>query len=687
MKTFNRINTVCLLLLVVSTPSLAWEVNTHRAIDRCALTTECGGQNKARSLHAFAADAGITDESYEYEVFEEYGPTTYFDYILTGEGGLLWGKGGISAWNQSFSSYGYQSLIEAGTILEDSQAPDTYHEWYDTSLWEAAYGRYNNHYADAQNGWKGLTYGVSDTDAITWAESWATNRYNYTSALEYYKKGFTESDEDQRRKYRAKMLVSVGFLLHMLNDMNVPAHMRDDSHPEGDIFEKWMRGGDSGKNAGGFKIIGSVLDPNVDRDILSAVSGAVPFKYSSSSSFRKFYENEGLFTGVNFYSKDTISVSFGLAQKYFSYRPTISEVNLYTGDSVGFVTSNSPDLLTGHKKLAMVHATKIWNKYGDQVSTDYKYGMRFNNDNSVYIDNGINLIPRAVANAEGFINYFFRGRTKASMTGNTLSIKNISDPSLVASPQTVTFKSGGTFWIYYETYKRVAKYLHYINLPNDLTVGESVSIDLSPYLNTSVQADSGETLKLTVLFEGDIGAEKGLSVAIAKKLTNDAKLYSAKITLKNYDQTLKTWNNGVQTGEGFSFWEGPVSFSEEGKYHVYSGIWDQGEPGTNWGGNIMVEIDSDTNRVIDFSAQNIATWDCGPDIGQVTGRDESIEGPKPGKEIYRVYNTSGIYSVSGISVCSDYITNMDFKWGCPGFDDVLISYSCNDSTYLKIEIW
>ncbi len=521
METFNRITTVCLLLLALGTSSLAWEVNTHRAIDRCAMTTECGGQNKARNLHAFAADAGITNESYRYEMFEEYGSYTYFDYIVNGEGGLLWGQGGISAWKQSFSNYGYQNLIEAGTILEDSQAPDTYHEWYDTGIWESAYGRYNNHYADAQNGWKELTVGVSETDAITWAESWGTNLYNYDRALEYYKKGFTETKEDDRKKYRAKMLVSVGFLLHMLNDMNVPAHVRDDSHPEGDIFEKWMRGGEKGNDAGGFKIRGSVLD-NVDSDILSAVNSAVPFKYSSSTSFRKFYENEGLFTGKNFFSKDTFF--FGGES---GYEPRMSQVNLHTGEGIGYITSNSPNLVTGHNKLGMMRQHKIWRADDLTPTTIYLFSMRLNNDNSVYIDNGINLIPRAVANAEGFINYFFRGRTKASMTGNTLNIKNISDPTLVAEPETVTFKSGGTFWIYYETYNREAKYLYYLSLPSDLAAGDSVSIDLTTYLeNPSVQADIGEAKKITVFYDGTIGEEKGHSVAIAKKLIDADVLFS-----------------------------------------------------------------------------------------------------------------------------------------------------------------
>jgi hypothetical protein len=165
------------------------------------------------------------------------------------------------------------------------------------------------------------------------------------------------------------------------------------------------------------------------------------------------------------------------------------------------------------------------------------------------------------------------------------------------------------------------------------------------------------------------------------------KLYWAEIKLMDYTETLNTWNNGTQEGDGNMFYKGPVTLSEDGRYHTYSGIWDEGYTGTNYGGNIAVVIDTDTDSVVEFSAQNVETWNCGPEIGDIIGRNESLEGPKPGNAIPLVDNSSGVYRVSGANVCPNYITDLTFKWGCTGFEDVLVSHACKDTTYLQIEIY
>jgi hypothetical protein len=66
------------------------------------------------------------------------------------------------------------------------------------------------------------------------------------NALEYFKEGFVSKQLDERRRYQAKMLVSVGHILHLMNDMNVPAHTRNDAHPNGDALEVWARGWNDG---------------------------------------------------------------------------------------------------------------------------------------------------------------------------------------------------------------------------------------------------------------------------------------------------------------------------------------------------------------------------------------------------------------------------------------------------------
>jgi len=132
-----------------------WETTTHRAIDRKAI-------GNSINLSKFIENSKI-DTNYKYiqEKFEGYraenGDTyTYKDYITKGE------EGGISDWNQTFSgANNIRDAIEAGTILEDAQWPNAL---------TAGDGRFLNHFAEAQNGYKGLWLGgMGGIDAINWA--------------------------------------------------------------------------------------------------------------------------------------------------------------------------------------------------------------------------------------------------------------------------------------------------------------------------------------------------------------------------------------------------------------------------------------------------------------------------------------------------------------------------------------
>ncbi len=138
-----------LVLTLCIVNAFGWEINTHRAIEREAV-------KNAVNFSKFVESSGIKWQNYRDERFEGYrNPKThqdytYINYILKGE------RNGISAdkWDQNFTDTKYQSLIEAGAILEDAQWP---HWWIKEHIgwWDQADGRFNNHFADPQNGYKG----------------------------------------------------------------------------------------------------------------------------------------------------------------------------------------------------------------------------------------------------------------------------------------------------------------------------------------------------------------------------------------------------------------------------------------------------------------------------------------------------------------------------------------------------
>jgi len=566
------IKTISLSLLVCSSLSFGWEINTHRAIDRCAIAkpikcailngiggeyNECDRLNTSQNLHWFAENLGLKNEDYKDETLEGYTTDSYlspkaigyFDYIIKGE------EYGVSKWHQSFNDHKYTDLIEAGTILEDALWENVnrhiiFHS-YDPAGGD---GRFNFHFYDPQDknhpgAGLSITPGFRNENAINWAENGGTgllfnyvpksgivqitpaqigqpeihtNDYSYEKAKEYFKQGFTEQKPKDRKKYRAKMFVSLGYLLHLLNDMNVPAHTRDDAHPLGDPLEVWMRGGDEGYDSGGFRIVGSTVKGN--NDILNRVKTISAFKYDSSVKFREFYKKQAEFTGENFYSEDSISVNGGTFGGYDDYSPKKSEVTVPTKD--GYVTSNKSDILSNHNKIAVKVTGKVWKvkvlgKELKYKSADHYY-IQKNGNNDVLVDNGVNLIPNAVANAEGFVNYFFRGRLQATLIDGNLTIKNISDPNLVAS--SIKF-SDKTYKVYYETDNNETYPLKDCIASNALSKDDSFECDISQELEDK-KNEIGKAQKLTVIYDGIIGNEKGVSVAIAKKFTNADLLFS-----------------------------------------------------------------------------------------------------------------------------------------------------------------
>ena len=213
----------------------AYEVNTHQAITRCVISDECSNTGQARSenLYKFVTeDALLKYVNYENELFVGYGKS-YLEYASKGEKVFR-------EYNIGFLQAKYSDLIEAGSVLEDS-------------IWSGALitdGRFVSHFYDIQQGGIRLSPGpfVEDrTDAVTWALEGATltyatplsetgetgvrtNSYSLEKAYEYYRDSFLSLLETEQKKAQANLFVTLGHLVHMIQDLHSTAHTRDDSH-------------------------------------------------------------------------------------------------------------------------------------------------------------------------------------------------------------------------------------------------------------------------------------------------------------------------------------------------------------------------------------------------------------------------------------------------------------------------
>ncbi len=125
-----------ILLFIGIVNIYAFEVNTHQAITRCALTQECSNQGGVSNLENFIQHSELKDQNYIQEKYEKYNENTYQSYGKNGEG--------FKDWNISIGTVDtldYHGMIEAGSVLEDSVYP---HALFGGD------GRFNNHFYAVQ---------------------------------------------------------------------------------------------------------------------------------------------------------------------------------------------------------------------------------------------------------------------------------------------------------------------------------------------------------------------------------------------------------------------------------------------------------------------------------------------------------------------------------------------------------
>ena len=493
-----------LLVSIILGTLNAWEINTHRAFDQEAL-------KEVPNLNKFVKNAQVENENYVDEKFEGYN-RTYFDYVIDGEFNGI----SLKKWKQSFSDSKYQSLIEAGVILEDAQ----WHPYDENTpqlpivglnwLYEQytlADGRYNNHFYDAQDDGNDLTFGFRvQNNALEWAKEGAGNFYTYDLAYQYMELGFSHSDVNERRRYQAKAFASVGHVMHMMNDMSSTAHTRNDSHPEGDPMEVWGRGGEDGNLPMGLRTKGGN----------NSSYGLGKYKADDSvpkyATFDDFIKKEAEYTSTHFFSSDTIFKS-----AYLPKEEDTSEsdcVELSKGLEKCYITQNGT-------KLAIRLKSYITRAMNERFFTGSKEVIRMGDarsiagDYTVLEENAAVLLPRAIANARNFVNYFFRGSMEAVASPCGVTVTNDSDDSLVADTSVVTFRKGGKISVYYdegstlEESKRIKLAEHVLKEP--LAVGDKKTV---PFTITKVMYDAMPEKKLTVIYTGEIGNEQAVSVSV-----------------------------------------------------------------------------------------------------------------------------------------------------------------------------
>jgi endonuclease YncB( thermonuclease family) len=220
------------------------------------------------------------------------------------------------------------------------------------SVDEDADPRYLNHYYDPVTG-QGLNEGLwKGMAAKDWAkkQNSATGDYSVDAIFFNYREG------NYARAYQG-----IGHIIHLIQDMAVPAHTRNDAHPEGDPFENW-----------------AAANGRISLNGLNKVS---------INNLDSAFTNLASFSNNNFFSKDSIFVlsedSYMMEEEKVDDKKVKYLINVLDDNEYKIAYITNPDSLTPN--------------YGvggdDKVNSDY-WNL---------------LYPKAIGYSAGVIEYFLKG--------------------------------------------------------------------------------------------------------------------------------------------------------------------------------------------------------------------------------------------------------------------------------------
>jgi len=299
-----------------------------------------------------------------------------------------------------------------------------------------------NHFFDPQQDGKGLpTYDASPTWALDTDE--AEQEFALDDARKYLLSALTGPTESQRTGGMARVFRALGQVVHHIQDMHQPQHVRSDTHCDDSpfFFGWWFPSGC------GTPVIGTFLYRPSAYEQYVWERGSLPITeyrtadYATFDSARKFWENGGQggaeFTSHNFVS---VATNFNLetSRRPFFIRSDIDhpfpnenaaelvEIDINDPRLVRYITDPAP--MSGDITFVQ---TPIVDKYDLSISTNERTSTLSILYDSVVLEGGetmplyvpaftlnsINyqaaaefLLPHAAAYSTGLINYFFRGR-------------------------------------------------------------------------------------------------------------------------------------------------------------------------------------------------------------------------------------------------------------------------------------
>ncbi len=342
-----------------------------------------------------------------------------------------------------------------------------------------------------------LIFPEEGQSSVLWAMD-DNNDWSWQKVREYYYNALTFSDPDIRDTNFAKTFRGVGQLIHLIQDVSQPAHVRNDPHPFDAL--RWRNGFETWAINNADKVDFFMQNPVFPPDSLLASGRGFPTPITELFDTKQFAvhgnppdesNDAGLaeYTNVNFFSEDRIFSSYPWPSIDPSNATKVSEKPIRRFQSTITrsyykKTCNTCGETNGGSGYLLA-AESITEKYirGSGTQTEIVTLL----DDKVYEDYAKLLFPRAVGYSTALINYFFRGEMEVTVAddGSTI-LKNTSNEDM----------KNGEFKLCYDTIAGTRSC-------------NSLSVDsLLKGASRTFQFQKGLEYKMAV-YKGDLGGEVG----------------------------------------------------------------------------------------------------------------------------------------------------------------------------------
>ncbi|MFW2369078.1 MAG: hypothetical protein ACN4GW_21895, partial [Desulforhopalus sp.] len=350
---------------------------------------------------------------------------------------------------------------------------------------------------------------------------------------------------------------TLGYVIHLLQDMAVPAHTRND-FSKGHLQYVGISWNPT-------KLIGNPFEDyvkdNFQNEIFPAIISNISFPYKGELRLTNFWDTDTIkqtnyipqsgfdiglseYSNTNFVSHNTIFKEESNQLHFFPYpnKDSITDPNIPDQIELNVYEILAKDGFTdlgiyvdknkhGENIDKFLTPRYMFYDYKDETKNDLILKFEYFLDDQCYLEYAKKLIPRAIGYSASLIDYFFRGKidiqhviphygSDLSITSLNFSIKNTTPP--IMESQTVEPMSSGYFELiisYKDTDGTIVRNLVPTNVytvtdETDPVNSEFVSIQIP--LVDYIPIDA-EDLAFTVIFKGRLGYEEG---AVAAQIYN-----------------------------------------------------------------------------------------------------------------------------------------------------------------------